>query len=343
MMRRAAVLGAGLLGSVLAAGAPGSLVGQSTRTHLIIIAGIGGEQQYTTTYYEWGARLADVAVQRWGVRPEDITFLAEKPDMDAARIDGRSTKQDIDAALRAVAGAARPADQVFITLIGHGSYQAGEGRFSLPGPDLTGAEFSIMLGQLGDRRVIVANTASASGEFVRPLAAANRIVIASTRSGMERNEARFAGHFIEAFAGDGADSDKDGAVSLLEAFEFARLEVAKAYERDSQLLTEHAVLDDNGDGKGSAEPGADKEDGRLASATFLGKGAATLSGGAPAGASPELRALYAEKQVIEKQIEDLKAVRTTMETQRYEAELEKLLVALALKNQEIRKAEGGGQ
>jgi hypothetical protein len=341
-MRMATTLVACLAAAILTARAPAPLLGQSTRTHVIIVAGIGGEPQYTETYYEWGARLADVAVQRWGVQPGDITFLAENPAMDTVRIDGRSTKEELDAALRTVAASAAPSDQVFITLIGHGSYQAGEGRFSLPGPDLTGAEFSVMLGQLGNRRVIVANTSSASGDFVRPLAAPNRIVIAATKSGMERNEARFAGFFIDAFAEDGADTDKDGAVSMLEAFEFARLEVAKAYERDKQLLTEHAVLDDNGDGKGSDEPGSDKEDGKLAAATFLGRGTATLSGGPPPGASPELRALYAEKQAIEKRIEELKAVRASMDSTRYETELENLLVSLALKNQEIRKVEGGG-
>lgn len=340
MMRVATSLAACFAWGILAAPAP--LFAQSTRTHVIIVAGIGGEPQYTETYYQWGARLADVAVQRWGVQPGDVTFLAEKPEMDPARIDGRSTKEEIDAALRDIATNAGPADQVFITLIGHGSYQAGEGRFSLPGPDLTGAEFAVMLGQLGHRRVIVANTSSASGEFVQPLAAPDRIVIAATKSGMERNEARFAGHFIDAFAEDGADTDKDGAVSMLEAFEFARIEVAKAYERDNRLLTEHAVLDDNGDGKGSDEPAADKEDGRLAASTFLGRGAATLSGGPPPGAAPELRALYARKLELEKQIEDLKAVRATMDRTRYETELEKLLIELALNSQEIRKMEGGG-
>ncbi|MGD8276799.1 MAG: hypothetical protein PVH00_02180 [Gemmatimonadota bacterium] len=338
-MRFAMSLVVAVAGAAFAAPVPAAA---QTRTHVIVVAGIGGEAQYTRTYYEWGTRLADVAVQRWGVEPGDVTFLAEKPEMDAARIDGRSTRDEIDAALRAVAARAGAADQVFITLIGHGSYQSGEGRFSLPGPDITGADLAVMLRRLGDRRVIVANTSSASGDFLAPLAAPNRIVITSTKSGMERNEARFAGFFIDAFAEDGADTDKDGAVSMLEAFEFARLEVGKAYERDSQLLTEHAVLDDNGDGRGSDEPGADKEDGRLAAATFLGRGAATLSGGPPPDASPELRALYAEKQAIQKRISDLRAVRASMDSTRYEKELEDLLVSLALKNREIRKAEGGG-
>lgn len=328
------------LAAGIALASPSPAAPQDARTHLIIVAGIGGEPRYVQAFYEMGARLAEVAVSRWGIRPGDVTLLAEQPAMDAERIDGRSTKEAIDAAIRSVSGRAGPADQVFLTLIGHGSYQGSEGRFSLPGPDLTGAELSVMLLQLGGRRVIVANTASASGDFVKPLAAPNRIVITATKSGMERNEARFGRWFIEAFAGESADADKDGAVSLLEAFDFARTEVARAYEQEKKLLSEHAVLDDNGDGQGSADPGTDKVDGRLASATFLGKGAA-LAGGPPPGASPELRALYAQKQEIEKQIAALRAARDTMETGRYEQQLEKLLVDLALKNQEIRRLEGG--
>ena len=51
-----------------------------------------------------------------------------------------------------------------------------------------------------------------------------------------------------ALAEDGADLDKDERVSMLEAFTFARAEVGRVYERDNRLLTEHAMLDDDGDG-----------------------------------------------------------------------------------------------
>jgi hypothetical protein len=184
--------------------------------------------------------------------------------------------------------------------------------------------------------------ASASGEFVKSISGPNRIVITSTKSGMERNEARFGGYFVEAFASDGADADKDGAVSMLEAFDYARREVIRSYETDKALLTEHAVIDDDGDGKGTSEITESATDGALAKATFIGSGAVLAGAEAPQGASPALRALYEQKKQIEKRITDLRALKPTMEAARYEAEMETLLVELAEKSQEIRRLEGGG-
>src|SRR5690606_22674944 len=95
----------------------------------------------------------------------------------------------------------------------------------------------------------------------------------------ETNETRFGGHFVRAFAGEGADADRDGRVSMLEAFDFARREVEREYREAGNLLTEHALLDDDGDGKGSREPAARSGDGSLARTLFLagGRGAAAAS------------------------------------------------------------------
>ena len=42
---------------------------------------------------------------------------------------------------------------------------------------------------------------------------------------------------------------------MLEAFQYAKAEVARAYEREGLLATEHAMLDDNGDKNGSQDTG----------------------------------------------------------------------------------------
>ena len=93
--------------------------------------------------------------------------------------------------------------------------------------------------------------ASASGGFVPALAGKNRTIITATKTDGERNQTRFGEYFAAAFAGNAADADtdKDGRVSVLEAFLWARARTADSYSRDGQLLTEHAVLDDDGDGK----------------------------------------------------------------------------------------------
>jgi len=328
--------------AVSAAGAATRPVAAQSRTHVLIVAGIGGEQQYRTMFFEWGSTMARAAVERWGVAPADVTFLTEQPERDSNLADGRSTKEEVEKALARIAANAGSDDVVFILLIGHGSYLNGESRISLPGPDLTAADFATLVDRLGSRRVVFVNAASASGEFLKAVSGPNRVVITSTKSGMERNLSKFGGWFVAAFAEDVADTDKDGAVSMAEAFEYARIETGRAYESAKTLLTEHAVIDDNGDGRGSTELTQGGEDGALAKVTFLGSGAVVAGVEAPAGASPALRALYEQKKKLDQQLADLRAMKDTMDPERYESELERLLTDIAVKSREIRRMEGGG-
>ncbi len=229
-------------------------------------------------------------------------------------------------------------DLVWIVLIGHGSFQNNESRFNVSGPDPSAQDFARLLGAFR-ARVAFINTASASGEFAKLLSGENRTVVTATKSGQERNEAVFGKHFTDAFAKDAADVDKDGRISLLEAFNYARLEVQREYKDDNRLLTEHAVLEDNGDRTGSAEPDPDRGDGALARAMFLGVGSPVS--GAPANASAAVRALYEQKRVLEQRLLELRAKKASMAEAAYEAELERLLVAIAEKDAEIRRAGGG--
>ena len=49
----------------------------------------------------------------------------------------------------------------------------------------------------------------------------------------------------------GADLDKDGAVSVLEAFLIASRRAGEFYRENDRLVSENALLDDNGDGMGT--------------------------------------------------------------------------------------------
>ena len=311
---------------------------QPQNTHILLISGLGGDPQYTEAFHGWLSRFADAATEKYGIPPDRITYLGEKTDLDPTRIRARSTADNIRAAFAQIVEAMAPADDLVILLAGHGTFRNGTARFNIPGPDLTPADVGVLLAGLGDRRVTFVNTASASGPFVAALSGPNRTVIAATRTGRERNVTRFGLHFVDAFAADGADVDKDSRISMLEAFSYARLEVERQYESANLLMTEHAVLDDNGDGEGSREVDGLEGDGALARTVFL-----TAIGGVGGDeeVTPELRALYEEKAAIEARIADLRRVKGQMSQERYEGELEELLVELAIKNREIRAVGGG--
>jgi hypothetical protein len=320
----------------LALAITGSSPVPAQQSQLLIISGLGGERQYSDAFYEWSVTLADAARNRHGLTRDQIIYLAEDPARDSTRIQGKSTAVEIRKAIATIAKRTSAGDQVFIVLIGHGSATNEESKFSMPGADLGTKDFAALLDSLPGRKVAFINTSSASGEFVPALSAPGRAIVTATKTGFERNEVMFPRFFVRAYAADGADSDKDGRISLLEAFDYARTEVARMYEEANKLQTEHALIEDNGDKPGSAMPEPRTGDGATAQAMFL----APAISAAAAAADPKLAALYKEKRAIEDKIAELRRTKDVMPAAEYEAQLEKLLVDLALKAQEIKAIEG---
>ena len=234
---------------------------------------------------------------------------------------------------------AQPDDRIFVVLIGHGNSRGDSAVFNLPGPDISAGELAEALEVFEDQALTIINTASASGPFIKALTRDNRIIITATSSGREYNAPIFGELFISAFAKPGADRDKDERISMLEAFDYARREVRRSYDSDKRLLTEHALLDDNGDGVGSLDPDVDyaedRSDGALANRIYLQQ-----PGAGAAGASSELTELSKRKQDIEQSIGELKKQRASMSRDSYYIRLEVLLIDLALLSKEIR-AQGG--
>ncbi len=303
----------------------------AAQTYLVVVTGLGGEPRYQAAFREWGGTLVATARERFGLPDEHIVFLTESPQSDP--LDGsRSTKENVEAALQRFASQAEPDALVVVVLIGHGSSVGGAARINLPGPDMSAEDFAALLARFPSQTIVFANLASASGDFLPLLAGERRVIITATKSGLERNETIFAGHFVQAFAAEGADTDKNARVSLLEAFDYARQEVARTYESENRLLTEHALLDDDGDGEGGGE-----NDGLFASRVFLDADAGRAQ---EMTADPELAALYRQRRDLETQVAALRARREEMAQDAYEAELERLLLELARTSRAIREREG---
>ena len=325
-----------LIGLTLLAG--GRLDAQ--RTHLLIISGLSGQPKYAEAFKTWGLALVDAARTRYGMPDSMVVYLAEESVKDP-RVRGVSTRANIEAELARLASSTSTGDQIVVVVMGHGSGAAEASKISLPGPDMSASDFATALERFKTQQVAFVNMTSASGDMLPILSAPNRVIITATKSSFERNESVFAKHFVAALTVDGADTDKDGRVSLLEAFRYATTETKRYYEQGNHLQTEHAQLDDDGDKKGTADPDAramtGSGDGGLARRVFLGGGNYAASGGA---SDPKLAALYKERFVIEGKIEDLKKKKASMSADAYSEALEALLVELAGKTKEIRALEG---
>ncbi len=311
-----------LLGSLLAV-AP--LAAQDDVRHLLVITGLSGDPAFRATFASQGGSMIDAATG-WGISRDRAGWLAEEAAIDPGRSTGRSTREAIDSAFAVLAQRSAPGDVVMVMLIGHGSGDGATSRIGLPGPDPTAADYASWMGKLAGRRVVFVVAASGSGDFLPVVKGAGRVVITATKSSVERNESVFATHFVHGMVSRDADADKDGRVTIQEAFDYANREVEKVYTADRRLRTEHAQLDDTG---GGATAGV------LARRLAFGSGAVDTD--------PRVVALLAERRELESQVEGLRRRRDEMNAAQYERELEDLLVAIAERTRAIRAIRGGGR
>lgn len=306
------------------------------QTHLVIISGLGGEKKYSTAFNDIASQLANAAQQRWGIPDADDIWLGEDSvATNRPHYRGQSTKTNIDQTLTRLAARAGPGDQVVLVLIGHGSGEGEETKISIPGPDLSARDFVQLLARFPTQKVAFINLTSASGDMLPVVSGPNRVVITATKSAFERNESQFARFFVDALSKDVADVDKDGRVSLLEAFRYANVETKRVYDNETKLQTEHAQFDDMGLKIGVADPDGREKQGLLARRFFLDGGI-----NAKGVSDPQLAGLYKDKFAIEDQIDALRTKKTSMSTDAYDDTLEGLLVNLARKAKAIREIEG---
>ena len=297
-----------------------------TERYALIVTGASGGSQYVERYQKW--RTAFVRTLRESFRyPDDhIVVLADEQGPGVLR----ATRENVRKALVDLAHRSTKADIIFVLLIGHGTAGDGaEAKFNLVGPDLSASEWADLLRGVSGRLVFV-DTSSASFPFLQRLAGRDRIVVTATDSTAQEFETIFPEFFVRAFEDEKADLDKNGRVSIWEAFEFASRVARKWFEERGQLSTERPLLDDvgNGIGRDAWTPGAD---GSLAKATYLQPDAVI----APSG-DPELDDLLRRRADIQTRIEDLRARKPTVEQGSYQSELERLLLDLAQLERQVR-------
>jgi hypothetical protein len=293
-------------------------------THVLVITGISGDEEHAKLFHQLATRFIDAAKKRDAVPDSNIIYLAEKSDVDPARIGGLSTKAGIEKAFGDLAATTHPNDEIFVLLIGHGGFDGKTATFNMPGPDFSAADFARLLGKFPSQRVVFVDTTSSSGGFLSALAGPGRTIVTATKTGGEKLEPRFAQFFVEAYDTDAADRDRNGRISVAEAYEYAKAQVASAYQKAGTLQTEHAALDDGSEGK-------------LAATVFLstaGRVSANLDMN-----DPQVRELVKERDALEQQVAALKLRKASMDAAEYDQQLEKLLLTLAQKTQALQRLE----
>ena len=293
--------------------------------YALVISGVSGGDKYAAQQKKWREEISTFLTTGLAVPDANLVVLDEEKEGSST-----STAANIRRVLGDLRRRITGGDTLLLVLLGHGTYDGIDAKFNLVGPDLSAAEWKDAMDGLTGR-VIVVNTTESSFPFLEHLSSRGRVVITATDSASQRFATVFPEYFIRSLVDRSSDSDKNGRVSILEAFNAASAGVKTHYEQRGQLSTERPLLDDDGDGTGR-EAGAPGADGTLAGTVYLDP-----EPGAQTSGDAEMAALERQRLLLEARLQGLKERKASMSDAEYQAELEGILVELARVYQAIRQ------
>lgn len=287
---------------------------------VIIVVGAGGTEEYATTFQSWGTQWKRSAAHT------RLSIIGAN-ETDGEAIDNKTEFRK----LVAEAKTDKSIRELWIVLIGHGTFDGQQAKFNLSGPDVSATELATWLGAPGQQRQIIINSASCSSPFINVLSGRNRIVVTATRDGSQYNFARLGKHLSQSINEPAIDLDKDGQTSLLEAFCAANTSTQDFYRDEKRLATEHALIDDNGDKLGTpgdwftgitpnTKPKKGLSDGLLANQVFLQRRGETSK------LSAEARQ---RRDQLELELARLQQSRSKLDESQYLASIEPIMIQLA--------------
>ncbi len=269
----------------------------SGETHFVIVEGLGGTRQYAEEFRK---------------QVEDLRLAARKAVDDDAQVHvlagKEATRERVQGTLTSLANSLSGNDSLAVFLIGHGTHDGREYKLNIPGADFTDVQLRRWLDAVPSGRQLVVAATSSSGGAVETLDSESRIVITATKNGREKNSTVFGRYWAEALSNAEADIDKNETISALEAYRYAESKVESHYKDAQQLATEHPRLE-----------------GDLAGSFVL----ARLGSTAQAAADPLKSALPAEREAIERKIDELILRKNDLPEEQYLDALQELLIELA--------------
>jgi hypothetical protein len=275
-------------------------------TYFLTVSGLGGEPDYE---------------QRFAMLATDTDkLLRDSPGFDKTvdTLKGAdATRVKLEAALGKIASQAKPGDAFVLMMIGHGTFDGAEYKFNLPGPDISAPELAVLLNRIPASRQLIVDMTSASGGASDALKKEGRVIITATKNGSEKNATVFARFWVEALRDPSADTDKNQAITALEAFKYAQAKTAAFYSDGKHLATEHAQL-------------ADESHAGSFTLVRYGSAAAEVN-------DPTKHALVATKEEIENKIDALKYQKDLMDAEDYRRQLTALLLQLAKTQEALEK------
>lgn len=302
---------------------------------MILVRGAAGAKDYEKRFdnvtHQWiqAADSAGLLVNVVGYVPAELEHssvnpITDKVDPELSPVTELSHRDQFEQAIANVSLDAN--DPLWIIYVGHGSFDGRHARLNLKGPDVSDSDLAEWLSPFKRPMILIIGSAS-SAPFMKTLAGPDRTIITATRSSSEESYSYFGEYLCRSFKDPKADLDLDQAVSVLEAFIFASRSVVDFYQQSQRMVTEHAALDDSGDGVGALadqfiglEPKGELKDG------YKSRGRYLIPPDSDWGLNPDW---LEERLVLEQKLISLRKLKASIDSQEYQQRLESVLLELA--------------
>jgi hypothetical protein len=233
------------------------------RVYVLIACGHPGDETHEVAFAASVTKLHTGLINNFGVREQDITVLFGEAE-STFRAESNSTskwitsssectRETLETAANQLTKSVRPVDQLWVFALGHSHHDRGKTWFNLVGPDVEQAAFAKLFANVKADRQLFAVTMPASGFYIRALSRPNRIVLTATEADLEINETIFAHSLADVVADPKLlpDADDDNRITAFDLYLATATHVAMQYAKQEFLSTEHALLDDNADKRGT--------------------------------------------------------------------------------------------
>jgi len=203
------------VGPASAQPAPPAAPSEAGQSYALLVGGLGGQEPYGRWYTDWLSRFQTYLTASAHLPASNVTMLSGKD----------ATFEAITAALGTFAQRAKPQDQLILFIVGHGEINGDAPTLSLAGPDPTAQQLAALLNAFPAKNQVILNFSASSGDFLKSLSAPGRVNLTAT-SPTELEEPVFAEFFLRGLESKRADADKNGNITMLEAYNWAAQQTA---------------------------------------------------------------------------------------------------------------------
>jgi hypothetical protein len=225
----------------------------------LIVCGLSGDAAHHKLFAETLNKLHEGLTKRLGFGESDVQLLfgdeSVEADTELIKSAGRATRAELEKSVVALRTKLQPNDALWVIVIGHSHYDGKHSWLNLPGPDIQQLEFAKLFEGITAAQQVFVITTPTSGYSIKPLSTKGRVVITATETDWETNETEFPHEFARVLSAPpeakAFDVDEDGATTLFDLYVTVSRNLAQSYLDRELLATEHPLLDDNGDGRGT--------------------------------------------------------------------------------------------